>query len=141
MGRPKLQWSPIPLRMENHQKIIPMGRFQGISIDIDGSSMLANFEVIDIIDDSYPYPTFLGFDWAYDIDVIINLKKTQMIFEIIVPELLCTLKSMSSMSMGMLSLIRYIILLHKMNTRSIPSRMEEYVGSTIVHVFQILMKS
>ena len=28
MGRPALQWSPIQLRMENQQKIIPMGRLQ-----------------------------------------------------------------------------------------------------------------
>lgn len=81
MGRPKLQWSPIQLRMENQQEIIPMGRLQEIRVDINGAGVLVNFEVIEITDDSNPYPALLGFDWAYDMDVIINLKKRQMIFE------------------------------------------------------------
>ena len=45
MGRPTLQWSPIQLRMENQQKIIPMGRLQGVTVDIEGTSTLADFEV------------------------------------------------------------------------------------------------
>ena len=75
MGRPKLQCSPIQLRMENQHNIIPMGRLQGISIDIDGVEVLIDFEFIEIVDDSNPYLVLLGFDWAYDMDFIINLKK------------------------------------------------------------------
>ena len=43
--------------------------------------MLVNFEFIEIIDDSNIYPEMLGFDWAYDMDAIINLKTRRMIFE------------------------------------------------------------
>jgi len=35
-------------------------------VDIEGVSMLENFEVIEIIDDSNPYPVLLGIDWATD---------------------------------------------------------------------------
>jgi len=38
MGKPTLQWSPIQLWMVNQQKILPMGRLQGITIDIEGTS-------------------------------------------------------------------------------------------------------
>ena len=38
MGKPTLQWSPIQLRMVNQQKILPMGRLQGITVDIEGAS-------------------------------------------------------------------------------------------------------
>lgn len=75
MGRPALQWSSIQLRMVNQQKIIPMGQLQWVIIDIEGASMLANFEVIEIVDDSNPYPSLLGIDWATDMNSVINLKK------------------------------------------------------------------
>ena len=55
-----LQWSLIQLRMANQQKIIPMGRLQGITVDIEGTSVLADLEVIDIVDEKNPYPTLLG---------------------------------------------------------------------------------
>ena len=42
---------------------------------------LANFEVIEIIDDNTPYPMLLGIDWAFDNQAIINLKKKTMTFE------------------------------------------------------------
>ena len=55
MGKPKLSWSCIQLRMENQQNIIPMGRLQGVTA-------LDDFEVIEIVDDSNPYPTLLSID-------------------------------------------------------------------------------
>lgn len=67
--------------MANQQKIIPMGRLQGVTVDIEGASALADFEVIEIVDDSNPYPALLGIDWAIDMNRIINLKKRKMIFE------------------------------------------------------------
>jgi len=33
-----------------------------VTIDIEGVSTLADFEVIEIVDDSNPYPAFLGID-------------------------------------------------------------------------------
>lgn len=50
-------------------------------MDIEGASMLANFEVIEIVDDNNPYPTLLGIDWVTDMNGVINLKKRKMIFE------------------------------------------------------------
>lgn len=38
-----------------------------------------DFEVIEIVDDSNPYPTFLGIDWETDMNGVINLKKRKMI--------------------------------------------------------------
>ena len=81
MGKPTLEWSPIQLRLANQQKIVPLGRFLSVPVDIDGVSTFANFEVIEIIDDSNPYPAFLGIEWALDNDAVINLKNRQMTFE------------------------------------------------------------
>lgn len=58
-----------------------MGRFQGITVDIEGVSALADFEVIDIVDNNNPYPMLLGIDWATDMNRLINLKKHKIIFE------------------------------------------------------------
>ncbi len=42
---------------------------------------MADFEVIEIVDDSNLYPTLLGIDWAIDMNGVINLKKMIMSFE------------------------------------------------------------
>jgi len=81
MGRPTLQWSPIQLRMVNQKRILPMGRLQGVTVDIEGTSMQMDFELIEIVDDNNPYPALLGIDWATDMNGVINLKKWNMIFE------------------------------------------------------------
>ena len=81
MGKPKLEWSPIHFRLSNQQKIVPLGRFPSVPVNIDGFSTLADFEVIEIIDDSNPYPTLLGIEWEIDNDAVINLKKRQMTFK------------------------------------------------------------
>ena len=60
---------------------MPLGRLPSVSVDIDGVSTLAYFEVIEIIDDSNPYPSLLGIEWEIDNDAVINLKKRQMNFE------------------------------------------------------------
>jgi len=67
--------------MVNQQKTIPMGRLQGVIVDIEGASALVDFEVIEIVDDSNPYPALLGIDWAIDMNGVINFKKRKMIFE------------------------------------------------------------
>ncbi len=81
MGRSVPQWSPIQLRMVNQQKILPMGRLQRITVDVEGPSTLADLKVIEIFDDDNPYPTLLGIDWAIDMNGVISLKKRKMIFE------------------------------------------------------------
>jgi hypothetical protein len=82
MGKPKLIWSPIQLRLENQHKIVPIGRLIGIPVNIDGVCSIADFEVIEIVDDSQPYPTLMGLEWAFDNQEIINLKRREMIFEV-----------------------------------------------------------
>jgi len=67
--------------MVNQQNILPMGRLQGVIVDIEGASTQTDFEVIDIVDDSNPYPTLLGIDWGTNMNGVINLKKHKMIFE------------------------------------------------------------
>ena len=52
-----------------------MDRLYGVTLVIEGVSALANFEVIERVDDSNPYPTLLGIDWVFDVDVVINMKK------------------------------------------------------------------
>lgn len=81
IGMPALQWSPIQMRMANQQKILPMGRLEGVTVDIEGASTQRDFEVIEIVDDNNPYPALLGIDWATDTNGVINLKKRKIIFE------------------------------------------------------------
>ena len=81
MGKPILEWSPIQLRLANQQKIVPLGRFSNVPVDIDGVNTLADFEVIEIIDDNNPYPVLLGIEWALENHAVINLKNRQMNFE------------------------------------------------------------
>jgi hypothetical protein len=66
MGKPKLVWSTVQLRLANQHKIIPIGRLVGVPVNIDGVCSVADFEVIEIVDNSQSYPTFLGLDWAFD---------------------------------------------------------------------------
>ena len=41
MGKPRLEWFPIQLRLANQQKIVPLGKFPSVPVDIDGVSTLA----------------------------------------------------------------------------------------------------
>jgi hypothetical protein len=50
-------------------------------VDLDGVHTMEDFEVIDIVDNTTPYPTLLGLDWEFDNQAIINLKTRKMIFE------------------------------------------------------------
>ena len=76
-----MEWSTIQLRMANQQKIIPLGRFSKITVDIAGVKAQADFEIIEIVEDVDPYLALLGLDWAIDMGGIINLKKRSMVFE------------------------------------------------------------
>ena len=50
-------------------------------MDIEGASVLENFEVIEIVDDNNPYPALLGSNSATDMNGVIHLKKQKIIFE------------------------------------------------------------
>jgi len=67
--------------MTNHVKLVPLGRLPHVPVDLDGVKSVAEFEVIEIVDDSSPYLALLGIEWAYNCNVIINLKKIQMSFD------------------------------------------------------------
>jgi hypothetical protein len=82
MGKPKLIWYPIQLKLVNQQKIFLIGRLTGVPVNIDGVRSVADFEVIEIVDDNQPYPTLMGLEWDFDNQVIINLKRREMIFEV-----------------------------------------------------------
>jgi len=58
--------------MVNQQKINPMRCLHGVNIDIEGARVVVDFKVIEIINDSNPYPTLLGIDWAFDMNAIIT---------------------------------------------------------------------
>jgi hypothetical protein len=81
MVKPKLIYSPIRLRMANQQDVSPFGRLEHVPVDIDGFMTFVDFKVTDIVDDSCPYPTLLGIDWAFNNSTIVDLKKIRMMFE------------------------------------------------------------
>jgi hypothetical protein len=81
MGKPILIYSPIRLRMANQQVVIPFGILEHVPVDIDGIRKLTYFKVIEIVDDSCPYPALLGIDWAFNNSTIVDLKKRRMTFE------------------------------------------------------------
>ena len=81
MGKPKLVWSSIHLRMANQQNISPFGRMESVWIDIEGVRSTATFEVIKIVDDSIPYPTLLRLEWDFENLSMVNLKKRQLVLE------------------------------------------------------------
>lgn len=53
----------------------------GFLVDLDGVHSTTDFEVIEIVDDSNPYPSLLGIKWDFDNNSIINLNEREMIFE------------------------------------------------------------
>ena len=66
MGKLHLDWSPIQLWLENKAKVLPIGRLSHVPIDIEGLHTFVDFEVINIVDDTNPYLSLLGIDWAID---------------------------------------------------------------------------
>jgi hypothetical protein len=81
MGKPKLIYSPMRIRMANQQVVSPFGRLEHVPVDINGVINFAYFEVIEIVDDSYPYLALLGIDWAFKNYIVVDLKKRRMTFE------------------------------------------------------------
>jgi hypothetical protein len=59
----------------------PFGRLEQVPVDIDGIRTFVDFEVIEINDDSFPYPALLGIDWAFNNSIVVDLKKRRMTFE------------------------------------------------------------
>jgi hypothetical protein len=81
MGEPTLGYSPVQLKLANHHNFLLIGRLKGVIVDLDGVCSKANFEVIEIVDGTTPYPTSLGLDWSFDNQTIIDLNTRNMTFE------------------------------------------------------------
>jgi hypothetical protein len=81
MGEPTLGYSNVQLKLANQHRVLPIGRLKGVIVDLDGVRTKEDFEVIEIVDGTTPYPTLLGLDWDFDNQTIINLKTRKMTFE------------------------------------------------------------
>ena len=67
--------SLIQLRLANQAKVLPVGRMGQFQVDIEGLRTFTDLEVIDILDDTTPYPVLLGIDWEMENQMIINFKR------------------------------------------------------------------
>jgi hypothetical protein len=81
MGEPQLRYSPIQLKLSYQHIVVPIGILKVIPVYLYGAHTMANFEVIDIVDNTFPYPSLLGLDWDFNDQVINNLKTRKIIFE------------------------------------------------------------
>ena len=81
MGKPPIEWSPIHLRLDNQEKVLPIGRLSQVQVDIEGLHTFADFEVINIVDDTNPYPALLGVNWEMGNTTIIKFKIRILSFE------------------------------------------------------------
>jgi hypothetical protein len=55
MGEPTLGYSPIHLKIENQQRVLPIGRLKGVTTYLDGMCTMVDFEVIEIVYGTTPY--------------------------------------------------------------------------------------
>jgi hypothetical protein len=61
--------------------LIPFGILEHVPVDVDGVRIFVDFEVIEIVDDIFPYPALLGIYWAFNNSTVVDLKKRRMNFE------------------------------------------------------------
>jgi hypothetical protein len=73
MGKIKLVWYPIQLRLADQYMIYPIGRLEKVEVNIDGVKTKLYFKVIEIMDYSSPYIDLLGIYWAFDNNSVPNL--------------------------------------------------------------------
>ena len=62
-------------------KVLPIGILTQVLVEVEGLRTYVNFEFIDIVDDTNPYPALLVIDWEIDNQTIINFKKRILSFE------------------------------------------------------------
>jgi hypothetical protein len=62
MGETTLGYSHVQLKLANQHRVLPIGRLKGVIVDLDGVSTKDDFDVIEIVDGTTPYPTLLGLD-------------------------------------------------------------------------------
>ena len=81
MGKLQLVWSPVQLWLENQARVSPIGRVPHLLIELQGMKTYADFDVIEIIDESSSYPALLKIGWDNDNLEIINFNKRVTNFE------------------------------------------------------------
>ena len=75
MGKMRLVWSPIQLRLANHQKVFPICQMTQVPVELERLQTYAYFEVIDIVNDTNLYPSLLWIDWDINNQTIINFNE------------------------------------------------------------------
>jgi hypothetical protein len=50
------------LKLANKQRVISIGKLKNTTMDLDGVLTTTDFEVMDMVDESIPFPTLLGID-------------------------------------------------------------------------------
>ena len=56
MREPTLGYSPIQMKLVNQHRVLPIGRVKGVIVDLDGVCTMVDFEVIEIVYGTTPYP-------------------------------------------------------------------------------------
>jgi hypothetical protein len=82
MGEPTLGYSTVQLKVTNQHRVLPIGRIKGVTVDLDGVHTMEDFEVIEIVDGTSPYPKLLLLDWEFENQAIFNPKTRKMAFEL-----------------------------------------------------------
>jgi hypothetical protein len=54
------------MKLANQHIVLLIGRLKGFTVDLDGVHTKVDFEVIEIVDGTTPYLTFLGLNWEFD---------------------------------------------------------------------------
>ena len=72
MNKLQLNWSLIQIRLANRSKVLPIGRMTQVPIEVEGLRTYTDFEVINNVDDTNPYPALLGIYWVINNQTIIN---------------------------------------------------------------------
>ena len=62
-------------------KVLPIDQLPWVPVKVEGLWTYSYFEVIEIVDDTNPYPTLLGINWAIENQTIIKFKKSILSFE------------------------------------------------------------
>jgi hypothetical protein len=70
------------LKLANQHRVFPIGRIKGVTVDLEGVCTKADFEMIEIVYGTTPYPKLLDLDWVFDNQAIINLKTRKVRFKL-----------------------------------------------------------
>ena len=56
-------------------QLFPIETLNDVEVNIDGVKIVVKFEVIEILEDAYPYLEMFGIDWAFENNFILNLNE------------------------------------------------------------------